>query len=173
MPEWHEIFVPNTPILEIVLRGTLVFFSVTVLMRVAGQRESGALGLTDLLVVVLIAEAVAEAMSGGYRSVPEGVILAATIVAWSVALDAVAYKVPALRALLKGKRRPVIERGRVNGRVMRREFLNREELEAQLRLQGVRDIDDVDVAYLEPNGMISVFRKDDRDTRPAPHPHAG
>lgn len=160
MPDWNAVFSPTVPILEIVLRGTLMFLGVTTLLRFAGQREAGGLSLTDL-VVVLVATAAGQGMAGGYESVPEGLVLAATILGWSVLLDAMAYKVPSLGRLLKARPQPLIEDGRVNRHVLRREFLSVEELEAQLRLQGVTAIDDVAAAYLEPNGMISVFPRRD------------
>lgn len=170
MPDWTAVFVPNTPILEIVVRGTLVFLSITVLLRLTGQREAGSLAVTDLLVVVLIATAVGEAMSGGYRSVSEGIVLVGTILVWSVVLDAASYRFPALRRLLKARPRTLVRDGEANEHVMHREFLTREELEVQLRLHGVRRIDDVAVAFLEPNGMVSVFRKDDADASSTPRP---
>ena len=161
MPDWSAVFVPAVPVLEVVVRGTLVLLALTVMLWVAGQREAGGLGITDLLVVVLVATAVGDGMGGGLESVTEALVLVGTILLWSVALDAATYRVPLLRRLLKAHPRPLIEGGRPNDHVLRREFLNREELESQLRLHGVRDISDVTVAYLEPNGMISVFRSDD------------
>ncbi len=160
MPDWSAVFTPTVPILEVVVRGTFVFLALTVMLRVAGQREAGGLGITDLLVVVLAATAVGDAMGGGSESVTEGLVLVVTILFWSIALDAATYRMPRLRRLLKAHPRPVVEDGRPNHHVLRREFLNHEELESQLRLHGVRDIGEVTVAYLEPNGMISVFRAD-------------
>jgi uncharacterized membrane protein YcaP (DUF421 family) len=136
------MFASTVPVPEIVLRATLLY-----------------LGL-----------AVAHAMATDFLSIPEGLIFAATLLAWSVVLDAVAYRFPALGRVLKARPRPLIEDGRINQRALRREFLSREELDAQLRLQGVRDVSDVERAYLEPNGMVSVFTRDGGDDRPASEP---
>lgn len=167
--DWVAIFDPALPILELVIRGTLIFLALTVLLRVAGQREAGSLALTDLLVVVLVAQAFAHAFAPDSASVTDGVVLATTILAWSVGIDALAYRFPGLRRVLKPRRKPLIEDGQPNRRVMRREFMLREELEAQLRLQGIKSIAEVEYAFLEPNGMISAFRKGGGQD-PTPHP---
>lgn len=100
-------------------------------------------------------------MASEYRSVPEGIILVATLLFWSVLLDALAYRFPGLGRILKAQPKALIEDGRANRRVMQREFLSADELASQLRLHGVTDIAQVKRAYLEPNGMISLVRVDD------------
>ena len=171
MPNWGDMYLSTTPVLEVVLRGTLLYLATVVMMRIVGQRESGGLTVTDLLVVILIGNAVGHSMSTDYLSIPEGLILVATLLFWSVVLDAAAYRFPRLGGLLKARPRPLIEDGEVNQRSLRREFLSRDELEAQLRLQGVKDVSQVRRAYLEPNGMISAFKRDG-DDMPTP-PCAG
>jgi uncharacterized membrane protein YcaP (DUF421 family) len=172
MPEWGEMFRPSTPIAEIVVRGTVMFLAIFAMMRVAGQRESGVHSLTDLLVVVLVAEAAAHGMAGEARGIADSVLLIATILGWSVALDAVAYRWPLLAPVLKSRARPLIVDGRVNHRALRREFMQREELMAELRLHGVTDVKDVARAYLEANGMVSVIRADRAEPDDAPKPPA-
>lgn len=86
---------------------------------------------------------------------------AATVMAWSVLLDAVTYRLPRLSVLLKGRPRPLVKDGRLDRRTMRREFINEEELRTQLRIEGLTDISQVQRANLEPNGEISVVPKDE------------
>lgn len=160
MPQWDDMFSATTPPLEVVLRATILYLALVVMMRVVGQRESGGLTVTDLLVVILVGEAATHSMSTDYLSIPEALLMVATLLSWSVALDAAAYRFPRLGRLLKARPRPLIEDGKVNQRALRREFLTRDELDAQLRLQGIGDAGQVARAYLEPNGMISVFRRD-------------
>jgi hypothetical protein len=62
MPDWASMLVPTIPLLEGVVRGTITFFALLALMRIVGQRESGGLGLTDVLIIVLVAEAAAPAL---------------------------------------------------------------------------------------------------------------
>ncbi|MFC4059070.1 DUF421 domain-containing protein [Planomonospora corallina] len=174
MPDWGAIFLPSTPVLEIFVRGTVTFFALLLMLRVAGQRESGGLGITDVLLVVLVAEATAGGLTGESHSVADGVLLVATILLWSVAVDAIAYRWPRASRLLKAQPRALIDDGRLNARVMRREFMTREEVLSQLRLHGIQEIAQVERAYLEPNGMISVVRRDEGEVdEPAEPPSRG
>src|ERR1700749_2698388 len=91
--DWNSVFVPTVSLLEIVLRGTLVYLLLFFLMRVL-RREAGALGISDLLVVVLIADAAQNAMSSDYKSITEGAVLVGTIIFWDYSLDWLGYKVP-------------------------------------------------------------------------------
>jgi uncharacterized membrane protein YcaP (DUF421 family) len=136
-----------------------MFLAIFAMMRITGKREAGAHSLTDLLVVVLVAEAAAHGMAGESRGIADSVLLIATILFWNVALDALAYRWAPLARALKSRPSPLIIDGQINQRALRREFMRREELEEQLRLHGVTDLGEVARAYLEPNGMISVIRK--------------
>ena len=64
MPGWDAIFTMSVPVLEIFVRGTLTFLALTAMLRLVGQRESGGLGITDVLLVVLVAEAASTGLTG-------------------------------------------------------------------------------------------------------------
>jgi uncharacterized membrane protein YcaP (DUF421 family) len=130
------------------------------MMRVVGQREAGGLGVTDILVVVLVAEAAAAGLHGDASSVTDGLLLVATILFWSIAFDAIAYRWPRLERVIKAQPRLLIKDGAVNPQVLRRELMSRAELLSQLRLHGIEDPAEVERAYLEPTGMISIIRRD-------------
>lgn len=168
MPDWGELFGWSTPVLEVVMRGTAVYLGVVVLMRVVGQRESGSPSVTDLLVVVLIGGAAGATIVGEGFSITETLAVIAVVLVWSVTLDALGYRHPRLGRLLKSRPQPLIEDGKVNRRKAHREFLSDDELTSQLRLHGVDDVGQVKRAYLEPNGMLSVFTYDDDQAHPAP-----
>ena len=170
--DWQSIFAPTVPLLEGVVRGTVTFLGLLALLRLVGQRESGGLGITDVLLVVLVAEAASAGLHGEAQSVSDSVVIVVTILFWSVAVDAIAYRFPALARWLKARPRPLIEDGRLNRRVMRREFMSDEEVRSQLRLHGIEDIAVVDRGYLEPNGMISIVRRDREETEPVEPPDA-
>ena len=157
-----EVLSPSVTVTELVVRGTLVFLGLMLCLRLVGQREAGGLGLTDLLVVVLIVDAASSGLTGD--TIGDGFILVGTILFWSVALDAVSYRWPRLGRILKARPKPLIEDGRLNRRVMRRELMTDVEVFAQLRLHGVERLDQVHRAYLEPNGMISVVPADDEES---------
>ena len=67
------------------------------LFRVVVRRRVGAIGMADILILVIIADAAQNAMSGEYKSVTEGAILVGTIIFWNVAIDWLNFRVPALR----------------------------------------------------------------------------
>lgn len=160
MPDWSAIFDPSVPLLEIFARGTITYLGLLLLLRVVGQREAGAIGLHDLLVILLIAEAIQNALAGDYHSIVDGFLLVATVVGWSVAIDALTWHWPQLDRILKPRPKPLVEDGRINRRVLRRELMTMDEVLSQLRLHGVEDLSEVKRAYIEPNGMISVIRHD-------------
>lgn len=170
--DWESIFAPSAPLPEGFVRGTVTYLGLLALMRIVGQRESGGLGLTDVLLVVLVAQAAAAGLNGGAESIADCAVLVVTVLFWSVAVDALAYRFPRMAVLLKARPRALIENGELNRRVMRREFMSYEEVRSHLRLHGIEDIAVVDRAYIEPNGMISVIRRDHTDTEPVEPPKA-
>lgn len=160
VPDWDTMLSPTMPVLELVLRGTITFLVLMALMRVVGQREAGGLGLTDLLVVVLVADAASAGFRGDASSVADGLVLVVTVLAWSVLLDAVGYRWPRLARVIKGRPRPLIRDGEVDRRAMRRELMTMDELLEQLRQHGIDDPRDVERAWLEPNGVVTVVSRD-------------
>jgi hypothetical protein len=114
MPDWRAIFDPSMPVAEILAWHADVHRTSpdAAHFRAAG---SGRLGLHDLLVIVLIAEAAAHAL-GEYQAIPDGLMIVATILARSVAIDAIAWRWPSLGRLLKPRAKPLIEDGALNGR---------------------------------------------------------
>jgi uncharacterized membrane protein YcaP (DUF421 family) len=114
--------------------------------------------------VVLVADAASAGLTGDMHTIPDGLLLVATILLWSVALDALAYRWPRLGTLLKARSKMLIEDGRLNRRALHREFITHEELLSTLRLHGLSDIAQVKHARLEPNGMISVIPAEDAPT---------
>ncbi|MBB6120065.1 DUF421 domain-containing protein [Nocardiopsis algeriensis] len=162
--DWTEILVPSSPLLELIVRGSVTFLSLMFLLRLAGQRETGGLGLTDLLVVVLVADAAGAGMTGDTHTIADGLVLTVTMILWSVVLDAAAYRWPRFARIVKARPRPLISEGRLNHRVMRREFMSEQEVLSQLRLHGISDPSQVHRAYLEPNGMVSIIAEEGTNT---------
>jgi uncharacterized membrane protein YcaP (DUF421 family) len=157
--DWKAVFVPTVSLPEIVLRGTLVYLLLFFVLRVL-RREAGALGISDLLVVVLIADAAQNAMSSEYKSVTEGAVLVGTILAWDYALDWVGYKFPAFGRLLRPAPLPLVKDGRALRQNMRKELISMDELMSQLREQGVESLSEVRRCYLEGDGHVSVIKKE-------------
>src|SRR5215210_1906184 len=157
--DWESVFVPTVSPAEIVLRGTFVYLLLFFVLRVL-RREAGALGISDLLVVVLIADAAQNAMSSEYKSVTEGAVLVGTIIAWDYSLDWLGYRFPALGRLLRPAPLPLVKDGRALRQNMRKEMISMEEMMSQLREQVVEQLSEVKKCYLEGDGHISVIKKD-------------
>lgn len=164
---WRQMFIPETPVLEIVLRGTIVYLSLFTMLRVVLQRQAGGVGVTDLLVIVLIADAAQNAMAGGYKSITEGLLLVATIILWDFTIDWLGYRFPAVGRFVHPPPLLLVKDGQLQRRNMRRELITEEELMTQLRQQGIEHLADVKKACLEGDGKISAVKKEG-DTQPKP-----
>ena len=144
---------------ELVVRGTAMYLFLFALFRIVVKRRVGTIGMADLLVLVIIADAAQNAMAGEYRSISDGMVLVATIIGWNHLLDFLAWRFAALRRLLEPSPLLLIDHGRVMRRHLRLEFVTEDELLAKLREQGVSDPTQVEKAYLESDGQVSVIRR--------------
>ncbi len=156
--DWDAIFVPTLPLGEIILRGTVVYLCLFFMFRVL-RREAGEIGISDLLVVVLIADASQNAMASEYRSITEGLILVATIAFWDYFLDWLGYRFAAVERLLRPAPLLLVRDGHMLKKNMRRELIRDDELMAQLREQGITHLDEVKRCYLEGDGHVSVIKR--------------
>ena len=154
--DWQEMFVPSSSVAEIVLRGTIIYLMLFLTMRFLPRRTIGSMSASDLLIVVLIADAVQNGMSDEYKSVTEGLALAGTIIAWATFIDWLDCKFPHWH-LASGKEIPVLEKGKVLKDRLDRQFMTEDELLSQLRLHGQDSPATVRKAYLEGDGHISVI----------------
>lgn len=155
--DWQSVFVPENSLLEMVIRGTIMFFMILVLLRVVLKRQSGMLGTTDVIVVVLLAEVAGNGMSAGYESVVEGTALVSTILFWTYAIDWLAHRFPSFARLTHPPTLLLIDDGKMLRKNMRAELITRDELMAQLRENGIDDPAKVKRACMEADGMISVI----------------
>jgi uncharacterized membrane protein YcaP (DUF421 family) len=160
---WGKALLPSGLFLEIILRGTIVYLVIFIIFRFL-RRGAGAIGISDLLVVVLIADAAQNAMSAEYNSVGDGLILVATIVGWDYLFDYLGFRFPVMNKILRPRALLLIKDGRIQKRNLRTEMISKEELLGELREQGVDDVKDVKESYMESDGHISVVKKDDGET---------
>lgn len=166
--DWAKMFLPGTPVLEIFVRGTLMYLGLFLMLRLILKRESGTVGLTDLLLVVLLADAAQNAMAGDYNSITDGVILVGTLVFWAYGLNWLGYKFPFINRLVHPPALLLIKDGKLLKRNMRQELITEEELCSLLREQGVDDYSKVKKAYMEGDGQISVITDDDKEKHSEP-----
>ena len=160
------LFEIHVPVAELMLRGTLVYWLLFLIFRFVLRRDVGAVGIADILLLVIVADAAQNAMSGGYDTFAEGAILVLTIVAWNWLLDFLSFRYLVVRRFASPQRLTLIHRGVPQRRNLRREFITMDELNEKLREQGIEKVADVKAAYLEGDGQISVIRNPDTASRP-------
>lgn len=146
--------------IELVVRGTVVYWFLFLVFRFLIRRDAGAIAIADILLLVLIADAVQNAMAGGYETVADGLLLVTTIVGWNWIVDWASYRSPAVRRFAAPPPLVLVRHGSIQWRNLRREYVTEQELMTHLREQGIDDLADVKVARLEPDGAISVIRRD-------------
>lgn len=167
---WQSIFSFDVPVLEIFIRGTVMYLSLIVLMRVILKRQEGAMQTGDLLLVILLADASQNGMAGEYKTVTDGLVLVITLMFWNFVLDYLSYRFRWVERLLQAKPLLLIQHGKIIHRNMRREFITLAELMAQLREQGVEDLEKVKKAFIESDGKLSIITFDKNDDKPfEPH----
>jgi uncharacterized membrane protein YcaP (DUF421 family) len=157
--EWGELFGLSVSPLETIVRGTAMYWFLFLLFRIVIRRRVGAVGMSDILLLVIIADASQNAMSGDYKSITDGCILVATIIAWNTCVDWLTYRSAAMQKLLEPPPLPLVDRGKVLRRNLRHEFVNEEELRAKLREHGVTDLAQVERATMESDGQVSVIKR--------------
>ena len=154
--DWQQIFVPSGSVLEIMIRGTVIYLVLFLTMRFLPRRTIGGMSASDLLIVVLIADAVQNGMSNDYKSVTEGIVLAATIIGWATFIDWLDFKFPHWH-IASGTEVAVLERGKILKDRLDSQFMTEDELLSQLRMHGQDSPATVKKAYLEGDGHISVI----------------
>jgi uncharacterized membrane protein YcaP (DUF421 family) len=146
---------------ELILRGSLVYLVLFLLFRFSGKRQAGQMTPFDLLLLLIISNAVQNAMVGQDTSVPGGLLVAVVLIAWNQLLGWITSRSRRVETLLEGRPELLVHNGRVFPDVLARNRLSIEELRSALRRQGCFDLNEVAFAVLETNGAISV------KTRPA------
>lgn len=146
--------------LQLVLRGTLMYWFLFVIFRWILRRDVGSVGVSDFLFVVILGDAAQNAMIGSATSATDGMVLIATLVAWNYTLDFLSYRIPAIERFTSPPRLLLIRDGKKLRRNMRRELITDEELHAKIREEGLEDIGSIKRMYLEADGEMSVIKRE-------------
>jgi uncharacterized membrane protein YcaP (DUF421 family) len=158
--DWAWLVDFKVPAWELILRGSAMFWLLFLFFRVVLRRDVGAVGVADVLLVVLIADASQNAMTGGYNSVAEGAVLVTTLIAWNLAIDWLSFRFPWAYRLLEPKPLLIIRRGRILQKNLRSQMIALAELRGQLRQHGIERVDEVKAAWLESDGQFSFIKFD-------------
>jgi len=147
------------PVWELVLRAAVVYAFLLALLRLTGKRQIGQLAPFDLVLLLVLSNAVQNSMNGGDNSLVGGLLSATTLVALNYAMSYATFRNKRLESLIEGRPQVVIHNGRIFEDVMHRAKLTHHELSAALRQAGCSCPEDVHTAVLENNGSISVVTR--------------
>lgn len=156
---WDKLFLPDLPLLNLALRAALVFVAVVLLLRLSGKRQMGQLSSTEFVVVLLISNAVQNAMNGGDNSLTGGLLLATILIGLGMLVGTLSHHSRTMARLLEGTPTRLVHDGKVLRRNMDRERLSNADLKVLLRKHGVHDFHTVDEVILEADGSLSITRK--------------
>ena len=154
------MFTLQVPWWELLLRGSLVYLALFLIFRLSGKRQVGQLTPFDLVLLLIISNAVQNAMVGPDTSLVGGLIVAVVLILWNRLLGYLSTRSHRLERLIEGRPEVVVHRGRVYDDVLRRNDISLDELRAALRRNGAFDISEVEYALLETNGALSVKKRD-------------
>ena len=150
------MFNMTVPWWELVARGLVVYVFLIVLLRVTGKRQIGQLSPFDLVLLLILSNAVQNSMNAGDNSLVGGLISAVTLVAVNYLVGLITFKSKKLEEIIEGRPQLIIHEGKLFEDVMNDAKLTRHELDSTLRQSGYFEIKDVKLAILETNGTVSV-----------------
>ncbi len=152
---------------DVVLRTAIVYVCLVLGFRFLGKREAGQLSTLDLVVLLVISNAVQNAMVGQNSSLIGGLVAAAVILVLDLALHAASDRLPWLRNALDGEPTLLVDHGRILFENLRAEGISDRELAVALRQNQLLTAEEALYVFLETNGQISVIpRRDDDDPQP-------
>jgi uncharacterized membrane protein YcaP (DUF421 family) len=155
----YELFTLSAPLLELVVRGTVMYWFLFLVFRVFARRDNGSLAIADIVVLVVIASAARNGLAGDYYTVLDGMVTIGTIVGWNVVVDWAAFHSRTLERWLEPPKLLLVRNGRIQHRNLRREFMTEEQLKSKLREHGIERTADVRRAWLESSGSVTVIKR--------------
>ena len=159
MPALPEL---GSSLIDVALRTTVVYACLVLALRIGGKREIGQLGILDLIVLLVIADAVQNAMVGENTTLWGGLVAAGTLLLLDKGLKLVAGRSRRARRVLEGEPRLLVRDGQLLERAMREEGVDRDDLGMAIRGHGLAKVEDVGLAVLERDGTISIVPRDQK-----------
>jgi uncharacterized membrane protein YcaP (DUF421 family) len=155
----HDLFVPDVSILEKILRTILVYAFLVIGLRLAGKRELAQLNPFDLVVLLVLSNAVQNAIIGNDNSLVGGIVGAVTLLVLNAVVVRFLYDHRKLDEIIEGEEELLIENGQVKMDRLRSELIRLPQLETAARKQGFDSLEEIDKAVLEPGGTLVFLRK--------------
>ena len=145
-------------LLNVIFRTVFFYFFIVLLYRIMGKREIGQLGIIDLIVSILIAELVAISIENTDKSLFQTIIPLSLLGVLEILLAFISIKSRTFRRLFDGKPSLIICDGKVNYKEMVRQRYSMDDLLLSLRQKSIKELNEVEYAFLEPNGKLSIFK---------------
>ena len=159
MTPLQELYRTDIPWWSLVVRAVAVYLAVLLLLRLAGKRQVGQMSMVEFVALLLISNAVQNAMNGGDNSLVGGILLAVVLIGLSTAFAYATYHSAKLERLVQGRPTLLIHNGKLVQKHLAKELLTVRELKHLLRKQDIHDIHEIQEAVLESDGYISVIKK--------------
>jgi uncharacterized membrane protein YcaP (DUF421 family) len=153
--------------MDIVLRATVMFAVMYLLLRLLGKRELGQMTPFELVTLVVLGDLMQQGVTQSDFSLVGASLAIATFAFWSVALSWLSYLFPRAERVLEGEALVLICNGELIEKNLRRDRITRREIESEMRLAGISSMKDVAWALLEPNGRMSFIRHPSNDASTA------
>jgi uncharacterized membrane protein YcaP (DUF421 family) len=156
--------------MDIVLRATVIFAALYVLVRLMGKRELGQMTPFELIVLVVIGDLIQQGVTQNDFSVTGAIIAISTIAFLALLMSWATYLWPWAERALEGEPRVIVRDGALVEANVRRNMLTRSEIESEMRLAGIGRMSDVAWAILEPRGRMSFIQRSGSGEEPPPNP---
>ncbi len=166
-----ELLSPAIPAWDIIIRTTIVYVSLLILLRIAGKREIGQMTAFDIVVILTVANAVQNAMVGPDNSLVGGLIAAAVLVVINYLVAALGVRSRLFKSALRGHPTLLINRGQFVMPNLRREEVDPDDVLMAMREHGIDDVNQVKLAVLETDGSISIVPQEVETLHTRPQHH--
>lgn len=151
---------PEAPVLALVVRAAVVYVFLGIALRIAGRRELAQMTAFDLVLLLILANAVQNSINAGDNSLGGGLISAATLLALNFAVAEAAYRWRWFERLVQGSPLTLVRDGKLVMRNLKRERITLEELRSALRKQNIDGVSKCKHAVLESDGTLTAVRDD-------------
>lgn len=155
-------FLPQVSPLETILHAIVIYLFIFIALRLMGRYELAQISPIDLVLLLIISESISNALAEGDPSLGTALISATTLLSLTFVISVLKYRYPFFRKLTGSTPKKIIDHGKADRQVMRRELMTMDDLMGELRENGIDDIKKVKEAYIEEDGSVSALMYDPR-----------
>lgn len=158
-----HLFHFDLPILNLGIRVVIIYLTILILLRISGKRQIGQMGATEFIAILLISNAVQNAMNGGDNSLVGGLFLAATLIGMSTLISFLTFRSKFFSSIFEGTPTLLVHKGKLIHKNLIKERLSIDELKVLLRKQGMHELSEINFAILEADGSLSITKVGEKD----------